>query len=58
MQKRVANTLQCHLQGPKLRHVVETGHRQSADVVVVKGAEETENKEIYHGLTGLSYTDT
>lgn len=29
-----------HLQGPELRHVVETGHRQSADVVVVEGAEE------------------
>lgn len=29
-----------HLQGPELRHVVEAGHRQSADVVIVQGAEE------------------
>lgn len=27
------------LQGPELWHVVEAGHRQSADVVIVEGAE-------------------
>lgn len=33
-----------HLQGPELGHVVETGHGQSADVVVVEGAEEGEER--------------
>lgn len=42
----VPNTLRCNLQGPELRHVVETGHRQSANVVVVKGAEEREEQKI------------
>jgi len=30
----------CHLQGPEFGHVVETGHGQPADVVVVQGADE------------------
>lgn len=34
----------CHLQGPQLGHVVETGHGQPADVVVVEGAEEGEQQ--------------
>lgn len=34
----------CHLQGPELGHVVETGHGQTADVVVVEGAEEDEEQ--------------
>lgn len=33
-----------HLQGPELGHVVETGHGQSANVVVVEGAEEGEEQ--------------
>lgn len=33
-----------HLQGPELGHVVETGHGQTADVVVVEGAEEDEEQ--------------
>lgn len=34
------NVMWHHLQGPELRHVVEAAHRQSADVVIVQGAEE------------------
>lgn len=37
-----------HLQGPELRHVVETGHGEPADVVVVESAEgrrETEHRK-------------
>ena len=41
----VPRSRRCHLQGPELRHVVETGHRQSADVVVVEGAGEREERE-------------
>lgn len=38
----------CHLQGPELRHVVETGHRQSTDVVIVEGAEERKEPNPMH----------
>lgn len=33
-----------HLQGPELWHVVETGHRQSADVVIVEGAKKRKSR--------------
>ena len=40
-----------HLQGTKLRHVVETGHRQPADVVVVESAEKMTYQHIKLSLT-------
>lgn len=49
----VANTRRCHLQGPELRHVVETGHRQSADVVVVEGAEERKERKTQGRIDSL-----
>lgn len=49
----------CHLQGPKLRHVVETGHRKTADVVVVEGAEEREEQKTTNLVVLLnSYQNT
>lgn len=45
-QRGVPNTQRCHLQGPELWHVVETGHRQSADVVIVQGAKEESEHSI------------
>lgn len=33
-------------QSPDLRHVVEAGDQDAADVVVVEGAEEKEEKEV------------
>lgn len=37
-KKKNDTITRCHLQGPELGHVVETGHGQPADVVVVEGA--------------------
>lgn len=54
-QRGVPNTQRCHLQGPELWHVVETGHRQSADVVIVQGAkEESEHTAYYRYAKNLS----
>lgn len=45
---RLPSARRRHLQGPELRHVVETGHRQSADVVVVEGAEERKKSRTHN----------